>query len=148
MQCVACGKTIPDSMAFCPYCGAAQTGGTSGSTSSSTDAGTGSSSNSDHDSSSQTGGATSSGSTPAPAPTPAPSSTPGAGTASGSSAGGSAAASAPVAPTQYESDKRLGQIACVLSAVALVLVIAGLQKAYIGLGVIIAAYLLINIFRK
>ena len=27
MQCVACGKTIPDSMAFCPYCGAAQTGG-------------------------------------------------------------------------------------------------------------------------
>lgn len=144
MQCVACGKTIPDSMAFCPYCGAAQTGGASGSTSSSTDAGSGPSSNSGSDSSSQTGGATSSGSTPTPAPSP----TPGAGTASGSSAGGSAAASAPVAPTQYESDKRLGQIACVLSAVALVLVIAGLQKAYIGLGVIIAAYLLINIFRK
>lgn len=144
MQCVACGKTIPDSMAFCPYCGAAQTGGASGSTSSSTDAGSGPSSNSGSDSSSQTGGATSSGSTPTPAPSP----TPGAGTASGSSAGGSAAASAPIAPTQYESDKRLGQIACVLSAVALVLVIAGLQKAYIGLGVIIAAYLLINIFRK
>ncbi|ATP53886.1 zinc ribbon domain-containing protein [Collinsella aerofaciens] len=144
MQCVACGKTIPDSMAFCPYCGAAQTGGASGSTSSSTDAGSGPSSNSGSDSSSQTGGATSSGSTPTPAPSP----TPGAGTTSGSSAGGSAAASAPVAPTQYESDKRLGQIACVLSAVALVLVIAGLQKAYIGLGVIIAAYLLINIFRK
>lgn len=144
MQCVACGKTIPDSMAFCPYCGAAQTGGASGSTSSSTDAGSGPSSNSGSDSSSQTGGATSSGSTPTPAPSP----TPGAGTASGSSAGGSAAASAPVAPTQYESDKRLGQIACVLSAVALVLVFAGLQKAYIGLGVIIAAYLLINIFRK
>lgn len=144
MQCVACGKTIPDSMAFCPYCGAAQTGGASGSTSSSTDAESGPSSNSGSDSSSQTGGATSSGSTPTPAPSP----TPGAGTASGSSAGGSAAASAPVAPTQYESDKRLGQIACVLSAVALVLVIAGLQKAYIGLGVIIAAYLLINIFRK
>lgn len=144
MQCVACGKTIPDSMAFCPYCGAAQTGGASGSTSSSADSGTGSSSDSGSDSSSGTSATTSSG----PAPTPAPSSTPGAGTASGSSAGGSAAASAPVAPTQYESDKRLGQIACVLSAVALVLVIAGLQKAYIGLGVIIAAYLLINIFRK
>lgn len=140
MQCVACGKTIPDSMAFCPYCGAAQTGGASGSTSSSADSGTGSSS----DSSSGASATTSSG----PAPTPAPSPTPGAGTTSGSSAGGSAAASAPVAPTQYESDKRLGQIACVLSAVALVLVIAGLQKAYIGLGVIIAAYLLINIFRK
>lgn len=144
MQCVACGKTIPDSMAFCPYCGAAQTGGASGSTSSSADSGTGSSSDSGSDSSSGASAATSSG----PAPTPAPSPTPGAGTASGSSAGGSAAASAPIAPTQYESDKRLGQIACVLSAVALVLVIAGLQKAYIGLGVIIAAYLLINIFRK
>lgn len=144
MQCVACGKTIPDSMAFCPYCGAAQTGGASGSTSSSADSGTGSSSDSGSDSSSGASATTSSG----PAPTPAPSSTPGAGTTSGSSAGGSAAASAPVAPTQYESDKRLGQIACVLSAVALVLVIAGLQKAYIGLGVIIAAYLLINIFRK
>lgn len=144
MQCVACGKTIPDSMAFCPYCGAAQTGGTSGSTSSSADSGTGSSSDSGSDSSSGASATTSSG----PAPTPAPSPTPGAGTTSGSSAGGSAAASAPVAPTQYESDKRLGQIACVLSAVALVLVIAGLQKAYIGLGVIIAAYLLINIFRK
>lgn len=144
MQCVACGKTIPDSMAFCPYCGAAQTGGTSGSTSSSADSGTGSSSDSGSDSSSGASAATSSG----PAPTPAPSPTPGAGTASGSSAGGSAAASAPIAPTQYESDKRLGQIACVLSAVALVLVIAGLQKAYIGLGVIIAAYLLVNIFRK
>lgn len=144
MQCVACGKTIPDSMAFCPYCGAAQTGGASGSTSSSADSGTGSSSDSGSDSSSGASATTSSG----PAPAPAPSPTPGAGTASGSSAGGSAAASAPVAPTQYESDKRLGQIACVLSAVALVLVIAGLQKAYIGLGVIIAAYLLINIFRK
>lgn len=144
MQCVACGKTIPDSMAFCPYCGAAQTGGASGSTSSSADSGTGSSSDSGSDSSSGASAATSSG----PAPTPAPSPTPGAGTTSGSSAGGSAAASAPVAPTQYESDKRLGQIACVLSAVALGLVIAGLQKAYIGLGVIIAAYLLINIFRK
>lgn len=144
MQCVACGKTIPDSMAFCPYCGAAQTGGASGSTSSSADSGTGSSSDSGSDSSSGASAATSSG----PAPTPAPSPTPGAGTASGSSAGGSAAASAPVALTQYESDKRLGQIACVLSAVALVLVIAGLQKAYIGLGVIIAAYLLVNIFRK
>lgn len=144
MQCVACGKTIPDSMAFCPYCGAAQTGGASGSTSSSADSGTGSSSDSGSDSSSGASAATSSG----PAPTPAPSPTPGAGTTSGSSAGGSATASAPVAPTQYESDKRLGQIACVLSAVALVLVIAGLQKAYIGLGVIIAAYLLINIFRK
>lgn len=144
MQCVACGKTIPDSMAFCPYCGAAQTGGAAGSTSSSADSGTGSSSDSGSDSSSGASATTSSG----PAPTPAPSPTPGAGTASGSSAGGSAAASAPVAPTQYESDKRLGQIACVLSAVALVLVIAGLQKAYIGLGVIIAAYLLINIFRK
>lgn len=144
MQCVACGKTIPDSMAFCPYCGAAQTGGTSGATSSSADSGTGSSSDSGSDSSSGASATTSSG----PAPTPAPSPTPGAGTASGSSAGGSAAASAPVAPTQYESDKRLGQIACVLSAVALVLIIAGLQKAYIGLGVIIAAYLLINIFRK
>ena len=144
MQCVACGKTIPDSMAFCPYCGAAQTGGVSGSTSSSADSGTGSSSDSGSDSSSGASATTSSG----PAPTPAPSPTPGAGTTSGSSAGGSAAASAPVAPTQYESDKRLGQIACVLSAVALVLVIAGLQKAYIGLGVIIAAYLLINIFRK
>ena len=144
MQCVACGKTIPDSMAFCPYCGAAQTGGAPGATSSSADSGTGSSSDSGSDSSSGASATTSSG----PAPTPAPSPTPGAGTASGSSAGGSAAASAPVAPTQYESDKRLGQIACVLSAVALVLVIAGLQKAYIGLGVIIAAYLLINIFRK
>ena len=144
MQCVACGKTIPDSMAFCPYCGAAQTGGASGSTSSSADSGTGSSSDSGSDSSSGTSATTSSG----PAPTPAPSPTPGAGTTSGSSAGGSAAASAPNAPTQYESDKRLGQIACVLSAVALVLVIADLQKAYIGLGVIIAAYLLINIFRK
>lgn len=144
MQCVACGKTIPDSMAFCPYCGAAQTGGTSGSTSPSADSGTGSSSDSGSDSSSGASAATSSG----PAPTPAPSPTPGAGTASGSSAGGSTAASTPVAPTQYKSDKRLGQIACVLSAVALVLVIAGLQKAYIGLGVIIAAYLLINIFRK
>lgn len=144
MQCVACGKTIPDSMAFCPYCGAAQTGGASGATSSSADSGTGSSSDSGSDSSSGASATTSSG----PAPTPAPSPTPGAGTASGCSAGGSAAASAPVAPTQYESDKRLGQIACVLSAVALVLVIAGLQKAYIGLGVIIAAYLLINIFRK
>lgn len=144
MQCVACGKTIPDSMAFCPYCGAAQTGGASGSTSSSADSGTGSSSDSGSDSSSGASATASSG----PAPTPAPSPTPGAGTTSGSSAGGSAAASAPVAPTQYESDKRLGQIACVLSAVALVLVIAGLQKAYIGLGVIIAAYLLINIFRK
>ena len=144
MQCVACGKTIPDSMAFCPYCGAAQTGGASGSTSSSADSGTGSSSDSGSDSSSGASAATSSG----PAPTPAPSPTPGAGTTSGSSAGGSAAASAPVAPTQYESDKRLGQIACVLSAVALGLVIAGLQKAYIGLGVIIAAYLLVNIFRK
>lgn len=144
MQCVAFGKTIPDSMAFCPYCGAAQTGGASGSTSSSADSGTGSSSDSGSDSSSGASATTSSG----PAPTPAPSPTPGAGTTSGSSAGGSAAASAPVAPTQYESDKRLGQIACVLSAVALVLVIAGLQKAYIGLGVIIAAYLLINIFRK
>lgn len=144
MQCVACGKTIPDSMAFCPYCGAAQTGGASGSTSSSADSGTGSSSDSASDSSSGASATTSS----SPAPTPAPSPTPGAGTTSGSSAGGSAAASAPVAPTQYESDKRLGQIACVLSAVALVLVIAGLQKAYIGLGVIIAAYLLINIFRK
>lgn len=144
MQCVACGKTIPDSMAFCPYCGAAQTGGASGATSSSADSGTGPSSDSGSDSSSGASATTSSG----PAPTPAPSPTPGAGTASGSSAGGSAAASAPVAPTQYESDKRLGQIACVLSAVALVLVIAGLQKAYIGLGVIIAAYLLINIFRK
>lgn len=144
MQCVACGKTIPDSMAFCPYCGAAQTGGASGSTSSSADSGRGSSSDSGSDSSSGASATTSSG----PAPTPAPSPTPGAGTTSGSSAGGSAAASAPVAPTQYESDKRLGQIACVLSAVALVLVIAGLQKAYIGLGLIIAAYLLINIFRK
>lgn len=144
MQCVACGKTIPDSMAFCPYCGAAQTGGASGSTSSSADSGRGSSSDSGSDSSSGASATTSSG----PAPTPAPSPMPGAGTTSGSSAGGSAAASAPVAPTQYESDKRLGQIACVLSAVALVLVIAGLQKAYIGLGVIIAAYLLINIFRK
>lgn len=144
MQCVACGKTIPDSMAFCPYCGAAQTGGASGSTSSLADSGTGSSSDSGSDSSSGASATTSAG----PAPTPAPSPTPGAGTTSGSSAGGSAAASAPVAPTQYESDKRLGQIACVLSAVALVLVIAGLQKAYIGLGVIIAAYLLINIFRK
>lgn len=144
MQCVACGKTIPDSMAFCPYCGAAQTGGASGSTSSSADSGTGSSSDSGSDSSSGASATASSG----PAPTPAPSPTPSAGTTSGSSAGGSAAASAPVAPTQYESDKRLGQIACVLSAVALVLVIAGLQKAYIGLGVIIAAYLLINIFRK
>ena len=144
MQCVACGKTIPDSMAFCPYCGAAQTGGASGSTSSSADSGTGSSSDSGSDSSSGASATTSSG----PAPAPAPSPTPGAGTTSGSSAGGSAAASAPVASTQYESDKRLGQIACVLSAVALVLVIAGLQKAYIGLGVIIAAYLLINIFRK
>lgn len=144
MQCVACGKTIPDSMAFCPYCGAAQTGGASGSTSSSADSGTGSSSDSGSDSSSGASATTSSG----PAPAPAPSPTPGAGTTSGSSAGGSAAASAPVAPTQYESDKRLGQIACVLSAVALVLVIAGLQKAYIGLGAIIAAYLLINIFRK
>ena len=144
MQCVACGKTIPDSMAFCPYCGAAQTGGASGSTSSSADSGRGSSSDSGSDSSSGASATTSSG----PAPTPAPSPTPGAGTTSGSSAGGSAAASAPVAPTQYESDKRLGQIACVLSAVALVLVIAGLQKAYIGLGVIIAAYLLVNIFRK
>ena len=144
MQCVACGKTIPDSMAFCPYCGAAQTGGASGSTSSSADSGTGSSSDSGSDSSSGASAATSSG----PAPTPAPSPTPGAGTTSGSSAGGSTAASAPFAPTQYESDKRLGQIACVLSAVALVLVIAGLQKAYIGLGVIIAAYLLVNIFRK
>lgn len=144
MQCVACGKTIPDSMAFCPYCGAAQTGGASGSTSSSADSGRGSSSDSGSDSSSGASATTSSG----PAPTPAPSPTPGAGTTSGSSAGGSAAASALVAPTQYESDKRLGQIACVLSAVALVLVIAGLQKAYIGLGVIIAAYLLINIFRK
>ena len=144
MQCVACGKTIPDSMAFCPYCGPAQTGGASGSTSSSADSGTGSSSDSGSDSSSGASATTSSG----PAPTPAPSPTPGAGTTSGSSAGGSAAASAPVTPTQYESDKRLGQIACVLSAVALVLVIAGLQKAYIGLGVIIAAYLLINIFRK
>ena len=144
MQCVACGKTIPDSMAFCPYCGAAQTGGASGSTSSSADSGTGSSSDSGSDSSSGASATTSSG----PAPTPAPSPTPGAGTTSGSSAGGSAAASAPVAPTQYESDKRLGQIACVLSAVALGLVIAGFQKAYIGLGVIIAAYLLINIFRK
>lgn len=144
MQCVACGKTIPDSMAFCPYCGAAQTGGASGSTSSSADSGRGSSSDSGSDSSSGASATTSSG----PAPAPAPSPTPGAGTTSGSSAGGSAAASAPVAPTQYESDKRLGQIACVLSAVALVLVIAGLQKAYIGLGVIIAAYLLINIFRK
>lgn len=142
MQCVACGKTIPDSMAFCPYCGAAQTGGASGATSSSADSGTGSSS--DSGSSSGASATTSSG----PAPTPAPSPTPGAGTTSGSSAGGSAAAFAPVAPTQYESDKRLGQIACVLSAVALVLVIADLQKAYIGLGVIIAAYLLINIFRK
>lgn len=142
MQCVACGKTIPDSMAFCPYCGAAQTGGASGATSSSADSGTGSSS--DSGSSSGASATTSSG----PAPTPAPSPTPCAGTTSGSSAGGSAAASAPVAPTQYESDKRLGQIACVLSAVALVLVIADLQKAYIGLGVIIAAYLLINIFRK
>lgn len=142
MQCVACVKTIPDSMAFCPYCGAAQTGGASGATSSSADSGTGSSS--DSGSSSGASATTSSG----PAPTPAPSPTPGAGTTSGSSAGGSAAASAPVAPTQYESDKRLGQIACVLSAVALVLVIADLQKAYIGLGVIIAAYLLINIFRK
>lgn len=144
MQCVACGKTIPDSMAFCPYCGAAQTGGASGSTSSSADSGTGLSSDSGSDSSSGASATTSSG----PAPTPAPSPTPGAGTTSGSSAGGSAAASAPVAPTQYESDKRLGQIACVLSAVALVLVIAGLQKAYIGLGVVVAAYLLINIFRK
>lgn len=144
MQCVACGKTIPDSMAFCPYCGAAQTGGASGSTSSSADSGTGSSSDSGSGSSSGASATTSSG----PAPTPAPSPTPGAGTTSGSSAGGSAAASAPSAPTQYESDKRLGQIACVLSAVALVLVIADLQKAYIGLGVIIAAYLLINIFRK
>ena len=144
MQCVACGKSIPDSMAFCPYCGAAQTGGASGSTSSSADSGTRASSDSGSDSSSGASATTSSG----PAPTPAPSPTPGAGTTSGSSAGGSAAASAPVAPTQYESDKRLGQIACVLSAVALVLVIAGLQKAYIGLGVIIAAYLLINIFRK
>lgn len=144
MQCVACGKTIPDSTAFCPYCGAAQTGGASGATSSSADSGTGSSSDSGSGSSSGASATTSSG----PAPTPAPSPTPGAGTTSGSSAGGSAAASAPVAPTQYESDKRLGQIACVLSAVALVLVIAGLQKAYIGLGVIIAAYLLINIFRK
>lgn len=144
MQCVACGKTIPDSMAFCPYCGAAQTGGASGSTSSSADSGTGSSSDSGSDSSSGASATTSSG----PAPTPAPSPTPGAGTTSASSAGGSAAASAPVAPTQYESDKRLGQIACVLSAVALVLVIADLQKAYIGLGVIVAAYLLINIFRK
>lgn len=144
MQCVACGKTIPDSMAFCPYCGAAQTGGASGSTSSSTDAGAGSSSNSGSDSSSQTGGATSSGSTPDPATSP----TPGAGATSGTTAGASATASTPAAPTQYESDKRLGQIACVLSAVALGLVIADLQKAYIGLGVIIAAYLLINIFRK
>lgn len=144
MQCVACGKTIPDSMAFCPYCGAAQTGGASGATSSSADSGTGSSSDSGSGSSSGASATTSSG----PAPTPAPSPTPGAGTASGSSAGGSTAASAPIAPTQYESDKRLGQIACVLSAVALVLVIAGLQKAYIGLGVIIAAYLLVNIFRK
>lgn len=144
MQCVACGKTIPDSMAFCPYCGAAQTGGASGATSSSADSGTGSSSDSGSGSSSGASATASS----SPAPTPAPSPTPGAGTTSGSSADGSAAASAPVAPTQYESDKRLGQIACVLSAVALVLVIAGLQKAYIGLGVIIAAYLLINIFRK
>ena len=144
MQRVACGLTIADSMAFSPYCGAAQTGGASGSTSSSADSGTGSSSDSGSDSSSGASATTSSG----PAPTPAPSPTPGAGTTSSSSAGGSAAASAPVAPTQYESDKRLGQIACVLSAVALGLVIAGLQKAYIGLGVIIAAYLLINIFRK
>ena len=144
MQCVACGKTIPDSMAFCPYCGAAQTGGASGSTSSSADSGTRSSSDSGSDSSSWASATTSSG----PAPTPAPSPTPGAGTTSGSSAGGSAAASAPVAPTQYESDKRLGQIACGLSAVALVLVIACLKNAYIGLGVFIAAFLLINIFRK
>lgn len=144
MQCVACGKTIPDSMAFCPYCGAAQTGGASGSTSSSTDSGAGSSSNSGSDSSSRTGGATSSG----PAPDPASSSTPGAGTTSGPSAGASAAASTPVAPTQYESDKRLGQICCALSAVALVLAIAGLQDICTGLGAIVAAYLLINIFRK
>ena len=55
MQCVACGKTIPDSMAFCPYCGAAQTGGASGSTSSSADSGRGSSSDSGSDSNSDPG---------------------------------------------------------------------------------------------
>lgn len=138
MQCVACGKTIPDSMAFCPYCGAAQTGGASGSTSSSADSGTGSSSDSGSDSSSGDSGATSSG----PAPTPAPSPAPGAGATSG------AAATASTAPTQRESDKRLGQIACALSAVALALVIAGLQDICTGLGAIVSAYLLINIFRK
>ena len=120
MFCISCGKKIPDGMGFCPYCGAAQRGG------------------------GQANSAPASGPSPAPASGPAPSPAP-------SPASGPAHASATPATTALVpnvDDKRLGQIACVLSAVVVVLELAGLHQACQIIGVVAALWLLVNIVKK
>lgn len=127
MFCISCGKKIPDSMGFCPYCGAAQRGG----------------------------GQAAPSPAPAPASGPAPAPSPAAKPAPGASPSTTAsAASAPAAPASPTAlipnvdDKRLGQIACALSAVVVVLEFAGLHQVCLVIGAVAALWLLVNIVKK
>lgn len=138
MFCISCGKKIPDGMGFCPYCGAAQHGGGQAVPSPAPAPASGPAP--------APSPAPASG--PAPAPSPAAKSKPAPGTSPSSTA---SAASAPASPTTLVpnvDNKRLGQIACALSAVVVVLELAGLHQVCLVIGAVVALWLLVNIVKK
>ena len=144
MFCTSCGKKIPDGMGFCPYCGAAQKPG------------------------GQPSPSPASGPAPAPSPSPAPSSGPATaksrcatsagpkGTPIGTPAPASTATASGTAATTGTTtalvpnvdDKRLGQVACVLSAVVVVLELVGLHEVCKVIGFVAALWLLVNIIKN
>lgn len=129
MFCISCGKKIPDGMGFCPYCGAAQRGGGQAAPNPAPAPASG----------------------PAPAPSPAAKSKPAPGISPSSTASAASAPAAPASPTALipnVDDKRLGQIACALSAVVVVLELAGLHQVCLVIGAVAALWLLVNIVKK
>lgn len=133
MFCISCGKKIPDSMGFCPYCGADQRGGGQAAPSPAP------------------APAPAPASGPAPAPSPAAKPVPAPGASPSSAAPAASAPAAPASPTALipnVDDKRLGQIACALSAVVVVLELAGLHQVCLVIGAVAALWLLVNIVKK
>ncbi len=131
MFCTSCGKKIPDGMGFCPYCGAAQHGGGQQTIN---PAPTPSPSPSPASSPNPA-------TKPAPGPAPSPASSP-------TPAPASVTPASPTALVPNVDDKRLGQIACVLSAVVVVLEFAGLHQVCLVIGAVAALWLLVNIVKK
>lgn len=147
MFCISCGKKIPDGMGFCPYCGAAQRGGGQAAPSPAPAPASGPAPASDPAPAPSPAAASGPASAPSPAAKPAPAS----GASPSSAAPAASAPAAPASPTALVpnvDDKRLGQIACALSAVVVVLELAGLHQVCLVIGAVAALWLLVNIVKK